>query len=273
MKYILWITLILFLCSCDGFLRPISYDSPFPKKNYDLTKILGNDFTIIGDNDTLITYYITCNGDKNIIQDSNLDTFFIGKVCKYRGLYYFNEQYDDTTFWIWAVRISDSLIYGLNSSEYQMGNIYNLVRNGEYLGLVKYFNYDSTTVKLKPVKSKLREYSKYILKDVTPDIIILKNIKSPSINSESKLFEKEEYEFYSKVYPNPTNGKLFVNLQDKGNTLYTLADNNGKVLLSGQFFEKENNIDLSVLPNGIYHLTISDYSGIQRETINVIKTE
>lgn len=276
-KYILWITLIVNLCSCEGFYEPVTYDSSFPKKNYDLTKVLGSEIKVkYSDTDSICDLLISNKGDFNLITDLKGDTVFIGKVCKYRGLYYFNEQLGDTSFNIFAVMITDSLIFGLNSCNYQMGHLEVYIRKGEYKELVKYINADSTKIKLTPDKKAIRKYSKFILQGITPDTII--NNLSNTNKVESEIFksysiDKDEYAFFLKVYPNPTTEKLFVSLQDKGKVLYSLTDYNGRILLNGQFNEKLNELDFTSIPYGIYQLTISDFSGVQKETINVMKTK
>jgi hypothetical protein len=61
----------------------LTYDAPFPKKNKNLSLMLGDKLTIKRANDT-IELEIISTKDINIIRNiSNNDTLFIGKVSTY----------------------------------------------------------------------------------------------------------------------------------------------------------------------------------------------
>ena len=81
----------------------------------------------------------------------------------------------------------------------------------------------------------------------------------------------EEFEYYSKVYPNPTTDFINIELQQKNKIEYKLSDLQGKAVLQGKFTEKINKIDLNKLPNGIYALTLTNPTDNKKETIKIIK--
>jgi hypothetical protein len=71
----------------------------------------------------------------------------------------------------------------------------------------------------------------------------------------------EEDVFLNKfaIFPNPTNGKLNIHtLDDATKSSYILLDPLGKVLIKGNINEELTTIDLSLLPKGIYFLTIDE---------------
>ncbi|MCU0421587.1 MAG: hypothetical protein MUC81_02160 [Bacteroidia bacterium] len=84
-KYIIHFIIITFICSCiePEHTPMLTYDAPFPKKNKNLSLMLGDKLTIKRANDT-IELEIISTKDINIIRNiSNNDTLFIGKVSTY----------------------------------------------------------------------------------------------------------------------------------------------------------------------------------------------
>lgn len=57
-------------------------------------------------------------------------------------------------------------------------------------------------------------------------------------------------------YPNPSQGILFYDLKDLRLTSLTFLDLTGKVVLNHNIFEKSGSIDISMLSNGVYSLSI-----------------
>jgi hypothetical protein len=145
------LTISFALISCDGKeqIKPIStFDSPFPKRNIDLKKILGDQLTIRNEWDTLILNITSSKKNNLIINSITGDTIFFGTVSKFRGLYYFTQQLNDSSYWIHAVKISDNLIYGFNEAWTQTLLIDQAIKNGTNKKLVKYINSDSTFIRL-----------------------------------------------------------------------------------------------------------------------------
>jgi len=60
-----------------------------------------------------------------------------------------------------------------------------------------------------------------------------------------------------KVYPNPNNGLLFIELEDNSAAVdYTILDLNGRRVLSGKLNQQKNAVDLQYLKSGIYLIQI-----------------
>ncbi len=270
--------IIILLYSCGDSLEKIypktTFDSPFPKRNLNLTNILGDNLTIKSGTDTLI---LTISAFKNynlIIDNKTGDTLFKGTVCKFRGLYYFNQQLNDTSYWIYAVKLNDSLIYGLNSAWGQTLLVDRAIENGQHRKLVKYLSADK--IRLHPDKRELKKLYSSIIDSILPDTILMfNNLPSALPDTTNKItsIDPDNFEFFSKVYPNPTIDFLNIELQQKIKINYQLTDLSGRAVLQGQFIDLKNKIDLSRQVNGIYFLTLFNSTDNIKETIKIVKTK
>ena len=296
MKALIWIglVLVLFTSSCGPSKEEIearqkcrqdeldlktaitknlkaTFDSPFPKRNRDLSKILGDTLQLegwcIGSD-----FKIVSNRKLNyIINIDTRDTLFKGTVCKYKDLYYLSEQVNDTAFRIFALKVTDSLIYGFRNY-IQYFKIDSAVGHGKYPKLVKYVD-SNKNIRLHPNKKELRKLFTYIMLDTDPCYIVhpSANIKVKEEEPVSANIETEDFETLSKVYPNPASDIVNVDLYEKNKaTPYYVSDMNGKIVLHGQFNEISNKIDLSQLANGNYNLSLVTPEK-QTETLKIIK--
>ena len=252
---IIILTIIFALTSCGGNLNEpnITFDSQFPKRNKNLANILGDELKIKSGEDTLI-YKITSSKNNNLIINSKTrDTVFFGTVSKFRGLYYFNEQLNDSSYWIYAVKISDNLIYGL-----------------------KYINSDTSVIRLHPYKRELKKLFSSIISNFLPDTILNYQetySKIQDATSTLTVIDPEDFNYISKAYPNPTKDILNIELQQKSKSTFQLTDLSGKIVLQGQLNEIINKIDISKQQIGVYALTIVNTAEKEKETIKIIKTE
>jgi hypothetical protein len=72
------------------------------------------------------------------------------------------------------------------------------------------------------------------------------------------------------VKPNPTSGKIMVNGLSEGNDFsYNITNQLGMIVVSNKSIKNNTEIDLTLLPNGIYFLNIN--SDNAKKTIKVIK--
>ena len=274
---IIILTIIFALTSCGGGnFRNITFDSQFPKRNKSLANILGDKLTIKSGEDTLI-YKITSSKNNNLIINSKTrDTVFFGTVSKFRGLYYFNEQLNDSSYWIYAVKISDNLIYGLNTAGTQREYVYQAIKNGKNRKLIKYINSDTSVIRLHPEKRELKKLFSSIISNFLPDTILNYQETYPKIQDATStltVIDPEDFNYISKAYPNPTKDILNLELQQKSKSTFQLTDLSGKIVLQGQLNELINKIDISKQPAGVYALTIVNTAEDQKETIKIIKTE
>ena len=275
---IIILTIIFALTSCGGNLNEpnITFDSQFPKRNKNLANILGDKLTIKRGEDTLI-YKITSSKNNNLIINSKTrDTVFFGTVSKFRGLYYFNEQLNDSSYWIYAVKISDNLIYGLNTARAQLEYVDQEIKNGNNRKLIKYINSDTSFIRLHPDKREMKKLFSSIISNFLPDTILNYQetySKIQDATSTLTVIDPEDFNYISKAYPNPTKDILNIELQQKSKSTFQLTDLSGKIVLQGQLNEIINKIDISKQQIGVYALTIVNTAEEEKETIKIIKTE
>lgn len=277
--YLCILTLLVF--SCDEKKAEVfpqsSFDAPFPKRNKDLTNVLGKQFTLkTSQNDTL-QLRITASKNENIITDAKTgDTLFSGRVSKFRGTYYFNQQFDSTTYWIYAVKITDHLIYGLNTAWSQTFAIDEAIEAGKHPKLVKFIDTSQAVIRLRPDKKEMKILFATILQGIIPDTII--NLKSkqpialPTEAATAKI-DPDDYEMFSKVYPNPAKDVLHVELQEKNSAEFILTNLQGQTMLHGKLGNGVDHIDVSKLSNGAYVLTLINPSSKQKEALKIIKSQ
>lgn len=275
-RKIIGVLIIAALASCEDVQRLLpkaTFDSSFPKRNRNLANILGDLLVIKSGNDT-VTLKISSSQNSNVVTNNETgDTVFNGIVSKYRGLYYFSQQFNDTTYWIYAVKITDNLIYGLNTGWEQMLRVEKAIESGKHQKLIKYVAKDN--IRLHPDKKELKELFKSIIDSIPPDTVLQpgQKIMLTDTTEIAEQIDSEEFDYFSKVYPNPTSDILNIELQKTGKTIYHLSDIQGKTILEGQFTDKRNQVDLSNQAPGIYALTLIDPLSKQKETIKIIKKE
>lgn len=275
-KSIITVFIFMNMISCgekkNEFSVANSFNTPFPKSNKSLEKILGKEIILKGYNDT---FYLNIKSTKsyNLITDKKTgDTLFIGTVSKFRDLYFFTKKNNDTSFNIFAVKIEDNLIHGLTTSFDQFFSIDYIIKKGEFKELVLSINKDSTDIRLRVNKKKLRSLYNNILSLYSPDTIIskntLKNIQSKEERN-TEFLELDELEFASKIYPNPTNGILNIDVNKHQNINFQLVNLKGEIIKNGIFDDIHNSIDITDEQSGIYILTLK--SGNKSESIKIIK--
>jgi hypothetical protein len=250
-----------------------SFDSPFPKRNINLSNIIGDTFQVQGSCYPVTYEIISSRKSNSIIELETGDTIFEGKVSRYRGLYYFTETLNDTTYRIFTWKITNDSVYGLKNY-LQYPQIDKEIEKGNYSKLVTNIDKKKNIIRLHPNKKELRKLFGYIIKNTEPLAIIksnhLDNIGEKDESNDNSR-ENDEYAYYYKVYPIPTSNIVHVELQQKSILTYLLTDLSGKTILQGQFNELENKVDLSNINSGVYALTVYSTTDEQKETIKIVK--
>ena len=270
--------LVALLSQCgNNKIKPKSfYDSPFPKANKNLTNIIGDHLTVKRNGDTIQLKIYSDENNNTILNEKSGDTLFNGTVCKFRGLYYFSQKFNDTTYWINAVKIKDNLIFGLGSGLWQMLQLDDEIKNGKSEKLVSYINSDKSVIRLHPDKREMKYFYNAIILNEIPDTIITFDNHFASTIDTSNIATKvdpEENVILSRVYPNPTTDIINIELQQKRNVSFLLTDINGKTIQQGQFSKTSNQLDIKNQATGIYILTLLNSTDNQKENIKIIKTE
>ncbi|MFC7000045.1 T9SS type A sorting domain-containing protein [Rufibacter roseus] len=275
--FLFMLAIIFVFSSCDGQLTSIdrvSFDNFFPKPNKDLSKIIGNTLLLKSGSDTI---YLSISSDKdiNLITETlSGDTVFYGKVNKFRGLYYFSQAVNDTSYLIHAVKISDNLIYGLTSVFQQTALIDDEIRKGKFPKLVKYIPTDSSIFMLRTDKREMRKLYSSIIGTIKPDTVLQDQQKGgvelDAVAAKEQIMDAEESELFFKVYPNPVSDFVNVMLQEQ-NINYQLIDLNGKTMATGILSKQTNRISTATLTNGIYILNLTGAGGKTKESVRIVK--
>lgn len=276
-RHFFWLTILL-LTACSESEEKIfpktTFDSPFPKRNYDITNIFGNQLSIKTTYDTLILNISATKKSNLITNRITGDTIFFGTICRFRGLYYFNQQLNDSSYWIYAVKINDNLIYGFNSAWDQTLLVDRAIENGLHKKLVKYLSTDR--IRLHPDKKEFKNLFSAIIDSITPDTIIMQFNTTFTYDNDTtgvtRQVDPEDYLFLSKIYPNPATDFVNIELQQKNNITYKLTDIKGKTVLEGRFTDTKNKIDLTGQVDGIYLLTLVNPTDNYKEVTKIIKT-
>jgi len=287
--FILLIYSLLASCSDTGEFLGIksSFDSPFPKRNKNLTYALGDEFSIKRGKDTIDFKVTFRKSDRQnfIIEQPNQDTIFAGTVCKYRGLYYLNIQLNDTTYWIYAIEITDQVIKGLQTGWFQM-----LGWDDEFEfwlsppgqeefnkrpAIIKYANPEKQIIRLTPDKKEMKKFYSTLIDSLPADTLVNWTVPITNVEIEKEITDIQEtstdqFEIISKLYPNPANDYCNLELYETEKYQFGIFDINGRLVNSGVLVDKLNKIDLSDLSSGSYFMRVYPADRADTETIKLI---
>lgn len=261
-SYFGWLVWLLAGTSCDeqGSIQfpQSSFDAPFPKRHRDLRTVLGDQLTLRRGDDTL-SLKIGATAQANVITDTRTgDTLFYGKVSQFRGLYYFSQAVNDTAYWIYAVRITDRLIYGLGAYWQQGLLLDQAIEEGKYPRMVQRIDSVKHEIWLRPRKRDMKDAFTDIIAQLTPDTILTAAISQPAIVNVNLAVEAdpEAHEFLSKAYPNPARDYLTLELQQTYNLAYLLTSASGQTVQQGRLNQRVSTLDVRQLAAGVYILDI-----------------
>ena len=134
----------------------------------------------------------------------------------------------------------------------------------------------SDKIILHPEKKEMKKLFSAIVDSLLPDTMLqrkaLPNEFAGEINTAAEI-DPDDFELFSKVYPNPARDVLAIELHEKNKIEYELSDLQGRIVMKGEFNELINKIDISGQAQGIYHLTLTNPPDKKREAVKIIKTE
>lgn len=269
---------LLLLTACDpNAVQPqSSFDAPFPKANKQLSNILGETVSVKSGDDT-ITLHISGDRKYNLITGENGDTLFYGQVSKFRELYFLSEKHNDTTYHIYAIKISRNYIYGLTNLYSQPFVLSTAILDGAHQSMVKYVSPDSTIIRLTPDKKELRKLFAAYFKNSTPDTIIPHTNKAPAYLTASKEealtspVDPEEYSLIKKIYPNPVKARLTIETEQAGDYTYEIINMSGNTLKTGHFKASNIQVDVADLVGGIYLLRLYNHDESLVDVTRIVK--
>jgi hypothetical protein len=251
-----------------------TFDGPFPKRNINLSNVLGDELLLKKGKDTA-RLLITSTKTNNLITDSKTgDTLFLGTVCRFRGLYYFNFQLNDTSWWLYAVKTQGNLIYGLNTMWEQMSMVDYAITSGRFPKIVKYpYDYD---IRLHSDKKELKKLYTYIVdSSLSADTILYEKEQVYSFIDTSMAelsFDPEEMELVTKVFPNPTSGYVTIQTNKNDKLQYQLINMEGKPVVNGISNDREIKLDLRKFPDGLYLIELYNPKSKEKEILKILKT-
>jgi hypothetical protein len=268
----------LLLVACDSTTPEITFEAAFPKPHIDLTAVLGKEFQLRNGHDTL-RYHLSTGRQAAVITEAGSgDTVFIGKISRFRDVYYFSQVVNDSSCFIYAVSIQDNLIYGLHSALEQHYLLAQQIREGKHTDLIRFMSPDSSQIRLTADKKQLRNLFSTILPQMIPDTLVTSHTSVASslpafAGTQLSALDPEESAFLVTVYPNPTKDFVNIRLRESHRINYQLTDLKGKTVLKGQHQGQLVNIDLHHLQSGIYALTLTltEQQRKEQETLKIIK--
>lgn len=284
----------LMMAGCEQTTPSASFDEPFPKHKKNLWWKLGDQFSMKKHGDTL-TLTLDFDDDTRtnyLIEQETGDTVFAGTISKYRGLYFFDHQISDTSYWISAVDINKSLfnthntITGLGTGERQMKLLEDAIRQGKLNELVTYTNNDSSIIHLHPDKHVLYDFYASLVDTMPADTMVYlpenKTTQSGSgelADVENMTGEFDEYQDFEEnfmiknLYPNPARDHCFLETYDAGDYMYALTDASGTLYQKDKIYESKTRIDLSELDAGIYFIRVYPENKSRYETVKLVVAE
>lgn len=253
--------LVLSACDTDNLKNPrCSFVAPFPKANKQLSNLLGETLHLKSGDDT-VTLHIRSDRNNNLITRANGDTVFYGQVSKFRQLYFLTEKRNDSSYHIYAIKVSRNRIYGLNSLGFQLFFLDDAITKGFHNSMVQSVNHDSSVIRLRPDKKELRKFYSELLNNFPPDTIIqltpAKVVLPPAEQETVSLSEDpEEYSLIKRIYPNPVKKQLHLETEQPGEYTYEIISLSGNTIKSGSFNATSVQVNVSDIAGGIYLLRV-----------------
>lgn len=262
------------------------------ENEYSTTNILCNDFDSIG-----ISKSFTSNSYDPILNNYNYIFTMQGKYVDYYGRFYgsgsqktgsvsvisvnyLNENYNPN-FDVEALIISDADI------KFDFTNYSNPSKTvsfdvngdlGQFTFLIDGISYLSPPSEVLINTSSLSNGSHIEVSGIFNSIVlggwelIIDNMCVTDYTSVTTGINSENFNFNSKIYPNPTNDRVTINVDKlKENYSYQLFDLSGKLLIQGEINNPETSISFSNYAMGMYCIKILSSKNETLKTFQVIK--
>jgi hypothetical protein len=187
--FVLLAGMIFLLAGCAFDFSPtVSFDAPFPLPKKDLTKVLGNRFTVYTQKDTMsyTIQYDASNGYHLFIDLDNSENILKIRAGMYKDLCFMSIKADDSTYYIFAIKVGNQKIKGFGKcvgeqldkldEEIEKGNFKHLIKTVTTDTLTEVISNDSLTFKkhyqLHPHKKSLYPFYKAMI-DTMPTFSII----------------------------------------------------------------------------------------------------
>jgi len=252
---------ILILYSCGNFEPEVEFSEPINGRMINLSNNVGDSFQIIRDVDT-IEY--TLSFDKvtkyNYLIKYVTDTVFVGTVTKRNELFLLNRPLNNGKFSIHVLKFTDSTIIGLETEWLQSAIINNELDSGKYANLI----IDTVKVNtLKANKKDGKEIFRYVIEQLEPEKILFNELDNLSnvIEQDATMeyVDNSDYKkggLIKKVFPNPFEDQVTIELIHKSLFIFMVFDLNGKLIMNSKQNTDKIKIELPNLKTGTYILQV-----------------
>lgn len=244
-----------FLCGCDGtemiHLEPAATFDPFPVRHpRNLERVLGSRVRLEAQGDTLDLRirFNRATGLNLITQAQSSDTLLKVWVLRHRRLYYFVEPHPGPVYWVYAVRIRQGRVQGLDGGWQQMFELGRYVREGQLAELVRFRSSQPDSFRLRFDARHLHDF--YAAQaDSMPSFRIVRpvSVARPVAAAPAATF---------RLYPNPASAQVTAAFDSAAARTARLYDSNGKLLREWPVAALENRFSVADQPAGVYLLRV-----------------
>ena len=270
--YLLFFSLFI-LISCEESVPEITFSNKIQGKEINISNKIEHQFYVKRNSDT-ISYSLAFDNSKllNYLIKSDTDTVFTGTITKRNELFLLNRTLENGNIAIHALEFTDSTVTGLETEYYQA------ILMQDELNNIKTLSITTDTSSKKSLINVDKKNAKKLFRtiidklDAEPLVHLKQNKNENSIPEPTPTFDTTISELLiEKVFPNPFSSTLNIIMENRSDYKGQLFDQNQKLLYAFNFFSNSHQIDLPLLPKGLYFLEIKDKKTNAKEVTKVIK--
>lgn len=271
MKTFLLFFALFILISCEESVPEITFSNKIQGKEINLSNKIEHQFYVKRNSDT-ISYSLAFDDSKllNYLIKSDTDTVFTGTITKRNELFLLNRTLENGNIAIHALKFTDSTVTGLETEYYQAILMQNELNNIKTLSITTDTSSKKSLINVD--KKNAKKLFRTIINKLNaePLVHLKQNKNDNSIPEPTSIFDTIISEpLIEKVYPNPFSSTLNIIMENKLDYKGQLFDQ--KLLNTFSFSSNSHQIDLPLLPKGLYFLEIKDKKTNIKAVAKVIK--
>ncbi len=279
------IVILFFSVACDDVQvveKPIisRFTTTFPEKGMNFSRAVNGKLNIKIDSNIYefnVDYY---RADRTtVITDNNGNELYNGPVCKYRGLYFFQQLTNDSLYWFSAVEINNNSIKGFLDFENQMKWLddtldYYMQPNIEQPEFLTTCNENIITI-ITDKKVMINLYTKILEEMETFELVEIEAVEEDnnldSNNNKTAPVVEIEKEIITSFLPNPVVDIAKVTFSDKSKYKFFVTDIKGNVRIDERCKCNEIDLNAAELESGTYVFTVIDLKSKNKQVLQFIK--